>query len=102
MSGVVKNIRAPVLIVSFNNEGYLTREDVETILRQRGSVGVIENDYKRYVGAQIGIWNPKGVKVGKVSHLRNKENLYVVAPLEWAHRIDTAIEATGSQLTLFD
>jgi len=98
---VVKNIRAPVLIVSFNNEGYLTRSSLEAILRERGSVGVIENDYKRYVGAQIGIWNPKGLKVGKVSHLRNKENLYVVAPPERAHNIDAALEATGSQLTLF-
>ncbi|HUS44838.1 MAG TPA: DNA adenine methylase [Phycisphaerae bacterium] len=102
MSGVARNIRAPVLIVSFNNEGYLTRSSLEAILRERGSVGVIENDYKRYVGAQIGIWNPKGLKVGKVSHLRNKENLYVVAPPEWAHNIDTALEATGSQLTPFD
>jgi adenine-specific DNA-methyltransferase len=30
---------------------------------------VIENDFKRYVGAQIGIYNPQGEKVGKVSHL---------------------------------
>jgi adenine-specific DNA-methyltransferase len=102
MSGVARNIRAPILIVSFNNEGYLAREDMEAILRERGSVGVIENDYKRYVGAQIGIWNPKGAKVGKVSHLRNKENLYVVAPPERVHNIDTALEATGSQLTPFD
>jgi len=102
MARLVEGIRAGVLVVSFNNEGYLTREDVETILRQRGSVGVIENDYKRYVGAQIGIWNPKGVKVGKVSHLRNKENLYVVAPPEWAHHIDAALEDAGSQLTLFE
>jgi hypothetical protein len=34
--------------------------------------------FKRYVGAQIGIYNPQGAKVGAVSHLRNKEFLYVV------------------------
>jgi adenine-specific DNA-methyltransferase len=39
---------------------------------------VIEHDYKRYVGAQIGIFNPDGQKVGRVSHLRNRELLYVV------------------------
>jgi adenine-specific DNA-methyltransferase len=33
-------------------------------------------DSRRYVGAQIGIHNPQGKKVGKVSHLRNVE--YVV------------------------
>jgi adenine-specific DNA-methyltransferase len=37
-------------------------------------------DYKRYVGAQIGIYNPRGEKVGRVSHLRNKELLYIVTP----------------------
>jgi len=32
---------------------------------------------KRYVGAQIGIHNPAGVKVGSVSHLRNLEYVLV-------------------------
>ena len=35
-------------------------------------------DYKRYVGAQIGIHNPHGEKVGEVSHLRNREFLFVL------------------------
>ena len=38
---------------------------------------VLEVDYRRYVGAQIGIYNPKGAKVGAVSHLRNKELIFV-------------------------
>ena len=33
-----------------------------------------------YVGAQIGIFNPSGERVGKVSHLRNKELLFIVSP----------------------
>jgi adenine-specific DNA-methyltransferase len=41
-------------------------------------VTTTENDFKRYVGAQIGIYNPQGRKVGTVSHLRNTEYLYVV------------------------
>ncbi|RMH43475.1 MAG: hypothetical protein D6689_05075, partial [Deltaproteobacteria bacterium] len=39
----------------------------------------IERDFKRYVGAQIGIYNPSGEKVGRVSHIRNKEFLYVAS-----------------------
>ena len=31
------------------------------------------------MGARIGIYNPKGEKVGRISHLENKEYLYVVA-----------------------
>ena len=44
-----------------------------------GKVTTIENDFKRYVGAQIGIYNLKGTKVGKISHLTNKEYVYVVS-----------------------
>lgn len=83
MRRLLKTVRAPVLIVSFNNEGYLSREEMETMLAElwngTGKVTTIENDFKRYVGAQIGIYNPQGEKVGKVSHLKNKEYLYVVS-----------------------
>ncbi|GJQ30355.1 MAG: restriction endonuclease subunit M [Phycisphaerae bacterium] len=76
-------VRAPVLIVSFSNEGYLAREEMESMLAALGDgeckVTTIENDFKRYVGAQIGIYNPQGEKVGKVSHLTNKEYVYVVS-----------------------
>ena len=66
------------IVVSFNNEGYLKRDDIEAILSTRGAVHTVELDHKRYVGAQIGIHNQRGKKVGKVSHLRNKELLFVV------------------------
>ncbi len=77
---VVERVRAPYLVVSFSDEGFIGREEMEALLQRRGEVVVIENDYKRYVGAQIGVFNPSGKKVGRVSHLRNKEYLYVVSP----------------------
>jgi adenine-specific DNA-methyltransferase len=47
------------------------------MVRERGgAVRTLAFDSRRYVGAQIGIHNPKGEKVGTVSHLRNVE--YVV------------------------
>lgn len=76
-------VRADVLIVSFNNEGYLERADLEDMLGGlwggEARLVTLENDFKRYVGAQIGIHNPRGEKVGTVSHLRNKEFLYVAS-----------------------
>ena len=48
------------------------------MLADRGAVHTIEVDYKRYVGATIGIHNPSGQKVGNVSHTRNKELIFVV------------------------
>jgi adenine-specific DNA-methyltransferase len=77
LTNVIENVQADHLVVSFNNEGYFDRETIEALLRKRGEVVVIETDFKRYVGAQIGIYSPSGEKVGAVSHLRNKEYLYV-------------------------
>jgi adenine-specific DNA-methyltransferase len=77
---VIRAVRAPVLVVSFSNEGFLPRAEMETLLAERGVVETLEIDFKRYVGAQIGIYNPSGAKVGEVSHLRNVERLYVVSP----------------------
>lgn len=78
LARLIGSIDARVLLVSFNNEGYITREQMEALLSTRGRVTVLSHDYKRYVGAQIGIYNPSGEKVGEVSHLRNLEYLYVV------------------------
>lgn len=75
---LIHRLRAKTLIVSFSDEGYLSRQELEPLLAQRGKVRVVETAYPRYVGAQIGIYNPQGEKVGKVSHLRNKEYIYVV------------------------
>lgn len=37
----------------------------------------IARDFKRYVGAQIGIYNPSGERVGRVGRLRNTEFIFV-------------------------
>ena len=75
---VIKALDVDRLVVSFNNEGYLAKEQIVTMLAERGDVHTVELDYKRYVGAQIGIHNNKGKRVGQVSHTRNKEILFVV------------------------
>lgn len=80
MARVVERVRAPHLVVSFSDEGFLTREELEAMLASRGHVRVVTTDFKRYVGAQIGIYSPRGEKVGKISHLRNKEMLFIVSP----------------------
>lgn len=77
---IVDRVRARRLVVSFSDEGFLGREEMEAVLGRRGEVVVLENDYRRYVGARIGVFNPSGEKVGRVSHLRNTEYLYVVSP----------------------
>jgi adenine-specific DNA-methyltransferase len=82
MQQLLSTVRAPTLIISLSDEGYLARADMESLLSSlwdgQGRVTTIERDFKRYIGAQIGIHNPKGEKVGAVRHLQNKEFIYVV------------------------
>ncbi len=80
MEEVIEACGDKALVVSFNDEGYLSRAELESMLAKGRRVRVIERDYKRYVGAQIGIYNPSGERVGKVSHLRNTEMLFVATP----------------------
>ena len=83
LDALLAEVRAPITLVSFNNEGFINREDMETKLASMyGGAAQLETlafDYKRYVGAQIGIHNRKGKKVGSVSHVRNLEYIYVAA-----------------------
>ncbi|MFC5344296.1 DNA adenine methylase [Brevundimonas staleyi] len=78
LQAVIEAIRAPNLIVSFNDEGYLSRDQLVEMLSARGHVQVVEIPRPRYVGARIGIHNRKGEKVGAVGRLRNVEYLFVV------------------------
>lgn len=77
---VIEALDGKQLLVSFSDEGYLRRSELEEILGRHGEVSVIERDHPRYVGARIGIHNPQGKRVGKVSHVRNREFLFVVKP----------------------
>jgi len=78
LEAVIGGLKAPNLVVSFNDEGYLSREQLVAMLSTRGEVQVIEIARPRYVGARIGIHSPKGEKVGTVGRLRNVEYLFVV------------------------
>ena len=78
LESLLTNMRSKKWVISFNDEGFINRDDLENLLHNFGSVKVQEIEYKRYVGAQIGIYNQKGLKVGQVKKLRNKELLYIV------------------------
>jgi adenine-specific DNA-methyltransferase len=92
MHRLLHEVHARVLVISFNSEGYMNREAMETLCaglwEGKAKVVTLTHDYKRYVGAQIGIYNLKGEKVGKVSHLRNKEYLYVVSREDLSARFE--------------
>lgn len=78
MRELVSNVDTRHLLVSFSNEGHIDRAEMTALLSTRGEVEVQEIPHARYVGARIGIYNPSGEKVGKISHTRNVEYLFHV------------------------
>lgn len=70
-------VRADHVLLSFSDEGFFTPADIEARLAADRFVVRLEREYRRYVGAVIGIYNPHGRKVGRVSHTRNREYLFV-------------------------
>jgi len=80
MKKVFDNLNGTPMVISFNNEAYISREQMETLLRGRGELEIIEIQHNRYVGAKIGIYNLLGEKVGKISHVKNVEYLFIVNP----------------------
>ena len=82
--------RAEVVVVSYNDESWVSPEQMTAMLHDAGheDVRLLAFDSKRYVGAQIGIFGPSGEKVGTVARLRNTEYLFVAGPRE---RVEAAV-----------
>ncbi len=75
---LLEAVDARWLLVSFNDEGALTTREIHERLATRGEVRRVDVEHPRYVGARIGIHNPKGEKVGTVGRTRNTECLFLV------------------------
>jgi adenine-specific DNA-methyltransferase len=85
---VVAAVRARWILVSFSDEGHLSPDQVEAILRERGPVRRCVVPHRRYIGHRIGIYNPRGVKVGTPGHGENRELLFLV---------DSALDRPGKR-----
>ena len=94
LRSIIDRSRAHVVVVSYNDESWVTAETLMQWLRDAGheDVRLLAYDSKRYVGAQIGIHNPAGRKVGTVKRLRNTE--YVIVAGDTA-RVEAAAEAAA-------
>jgi adenine-specific DNA-methyltransferase len=96
LAALLTGLRAPWVLVSVSDEGFHDPAEVRAVLGERGHVGVIDIAHKRYVGAQIGIHNPQGERVGTVSHVRNTEHLLLCGPD--AALVDAIVEDESATL----
>jgi len=82
-------IDADVVIVSYNDEAWITLEELRDMCARHGEVVALAFDSRRYVGALIGIHNPAGEKVGAVSHTRNQEYVVIAGDPTTVRRMAT-------------
>ncbi len=76
----IAKVDAEVVVLSYNDESWVTLDELRDMCAVHGHVVALAFDSKRYVGAQIGIHAPDGSKVGEVSHTRNLEYVLVAGP----------------------
>jgi adenine-specific DNA-methyltransferase len=95
LAGVVGALSAEVVLLSYNNEAWLSFDELYQICAGRGHVEVLAFDSARYVGARIGIHDPSGRKVGRVSHVRNTEYVVVAGERATVRSMVRAVEQAG-------
>ena len=88
---VVRSVDCELLVLSYNDEAWLGVDELETLCGEGRDVATLAFDSARYVGARIGIFDPSGVKVGRVSHLSNQELLVIVGEGALVRRVVDAV-----------
>ncbi len=95
LAGVIAAVRADTVVLSYNNESWLSLDELYDMCAARGHVEVVSFDSARYVGARIGIHNPAGHKVGTVSHLRNTEYVLIAGSRDRTRRMARSVTDPG-------
>jgi len=80
LRSTIENLDSRIIILSYNNESWLSLDELCELFPKYETVIPLAFESNRYVGAKIGVFNPKGRRVGKVSHLKNREYLIVAGP----------------------
>jgi adenine-specific DNA-methyltransferase len=98
LASVVRSVDCDLLVLSYNDESWLELDELEAMCSVgrsgtagRRDVATLSFDSTRYVGARIGIFNPAGRKVGRVSHLSNRELLVIAGEAALVGRVVGAV-----------
>jgi len=96
LSRLLSGVRASHVVLSFNNEGFFTVQEIEDLLKEWGYVVRLSRTHKRYIGAVIGVYNQRGERVGTTSHTENTEFLFVATHSRKVHEELTPFSARGA------
>jgi adenine-specific DNA-methyltransferase len=89
---VIADVKARIVVVSYNDEAWVSDAELRDMCAVHGHVELLSFDSRRYVGAQIGIHNPRGERVGTVSHVRNRELVAIAGDRDDVRRLVDATE----------
>ena len=84
---LISKLQAETIILSYNNESWLSRRDLTEICNSFEAVEILDFDSKRYVGSQIGGYNKAGELVGKPGAKRNLEHLVLAGTKDKVARL---------------
>ncbi len=98
LASVVRLVDCRLLVLSYNDESWLTLDELEDLCAVRGTVATLAFDSSRYVGARIGIFDPSGRKVGRVGHLSNRELLVMAGEPDAVRRATAAAGSRGPRV----
>jgi adenine-specific DNA-methyltransferase len=96
LKGVIEALDARVLVMSCSDEGWVTMPELREWCEPLGHVEVLAFDSRRYVGAQIGVFNPQGERVGEPTRMRNVEYLVLCGDDALVQRACAAVAATSA------
>ncbi|NLT29448.1 MAG: DNA methyltransferase [Propionibacterium sp.] len=82
LADLIARVRAELVVVSFNDEGFVPLNDLVRMCRVRGAVEVLAFDSQRHIGHRIGVHNPRGELVGEPGRGRNLEYVLVAGAPE--------------------
>ncbi len=98
LAACIDGVDARVVVVSYNDESWIALDQLVDMCRGHGAVEVLAFDSKRYVGAQIGVFNAAGARVGEPKRARNVE--YVIVSGDRA-AVAAATTAARNQAAVF-
>ena len=88
---LVAEARAETVVLSYNNESWLSRDELLDICSVKGHVEIIDVDFKRYVGSQIGVYNKAGERVGEPGAKRNTEHVVIAGEKSMVQKLMAAL-----------
>ena len=91
LAKLITGLDAKTLVLSYNNESWLSRRQLSDMCSSYESVEILDFDSKRYVGSQIGGYNQSGRLVGKPGAHRNLEHIVIAGSQQIVSAMNKAL-----------